>query len=433
MGMLLLFKKGALCFNVATHDLEFSDKEEHRKSIQLMENKLLAMKKDLEKVIEERKEINFNNFNAIFSEIEEILSKATSLTTKTEFTSHEEFEEFCNANVLLKSKIDRKINYFENLKIPRHEFEIFEKYGFFLQSLKEVSQFLAFKSSKLNETLEISHELLQMDKILSSMVENVQFNLKNLDRSNLHGPTIEELDRQFQIILECLRDLEDNILRMKEHNFVVLEHEEKIVKTNNSIKILKEMLEKLKTKSLELIIKMKELEMSIGHVESLNNDATFQLDLYRSRGYVDIQRLKNSLDYIKEFEQTYKSNEENLRKLKSSFGNIEDQLDDIHKQDISGKIKEKTMEYERISDEYKDIQANYQDAILLLEKYNTLCVSIKTWVTESTVLVTKTQTQIELQKTGDCRDIKTLQREVEKHEDIIKDINDILAGVIQKV
>ena len=99
--------------------------------------------------------------------------------------------------------------------------------------------------------------------------------------------------------MECLRDLEDNILRMKEHNFVVLEHEEKIVKTDNSIKILKEMLEKLKTKSLELIIKMKELEMSLGHVESLNNDATFQLDLYRSRGYVDIQRLKNSLDYIK--------------------------------------------------------------------------------------------------------------------------------------
>ena len=28
---------------------------------------------------------------------------------------------------------------------------------------------------------------------------------------------------------------------------------------------------------------------------------------------------------------------------------------------------------------------------------------------------------------------QTLQGEVEKHEDIIKDINDILAGVIQKV
>lgn len=57
-----------------------------------------------------------------------------------------------------------------------------------------------------------------------------------------------------------------------------------------------------------------------------------------------------------------------------------------------------------------DIQANYQDAILLLEKYNTLCVSIKTWVTESTVLVTKTQTQIELQKTGDCPDIKVITK-----------------------
>ena len=99
--------------------------------------------------------------------------------------------------------------------------------------------------------------------------------------------------------MECFRDLEENILRLKEHNFVVLEHEDKIVKTNKSIKILKEMPEKLKTKSLKLIIKKKELEMSIEHVESLNNDATFQLDLYRPRGYVDIQRLKNSLYYIK--------------------------------------------------------------------------------------------------------------------------------------
>ena len=121
----------------------------------------------------------------------EYLKACCHISTKTEFTSHEEFEEFCNANVLLKSKIDRKINYFENLKIPRHEFEIFEKYGFFLQSLKEVSQFLTFKSSKLNETLEISHEIFQIDKILSSMMENVKFNIKNLDRSNLHGPTIE--------------------------------------------------------------------------------------------------------------------------------------------------------------------------------------------------------------------------------------------------
>ena len=57
--------------------------------------------------------------------------------------------------------------------------------------------------------------------------------------------------------------------------------------------------------------------------------------------------------FIQEFEQASKSNEENLRQLNASYENIEDQLVGNLKQDISDKIKEETIRYQRIRDEYK--------------------------------------------------------------------------------
>ena len=295
-----IFDKSNNSFADALAIYNFADDEEQRKYMLQTETRWVKLTESLESQRNLRKEIDFNNFEGIQSDIENTLKQIPPILDVDKFKDNEEILSYLKKISFLKLTTQRKLKILGSLKVSTEQADIIEKIGHLKTKLESSIENLSERFENFQVLLDDYKTFSSEVSLLESKIRSKVQTSESMEKKQLPSAGQLQKDRN------CITDWNKYLTRLENQLQCLKLRKVQVISAAQEIEQVKLLLIKydghLKEIEISTQFNIKEESDLKERLRCLNNttqETLFKLQLNLARGHIDLQRLKISTAKIK--------------------------------------------------------------------------------------------------------------------------------------
>jgi len=440
-----IHEKANANFSAAMQTIQLDDEDMQRQLHIQFEIRWNSLKDKLEKVISERKEIDFNNFLGFQDETEKLMEQARN-TTEVPFSNiatTEDLLAYIQKLSFLVVSLERRLKQIATINTGNKNFESAEKIGNLKSQVKQCIDMMAKRMDMGNHNFENLQEIrLRLDKeeleIESTKVQLINVkkeptNIGNTIKAKLLSvqaikKNINILDCRLQMIKEDLKQL-----KISNPNMAVIQNLDiKFTSVENVLKELIKDAEETQMEATEEGILWDDMNEKMKRMRQCIGETNFKLELFLARGHIDIKRLEAATQNIKALETQHLSYDQNLKDLKETTNSV---IAVASKQDgleLSAQLESIIISYNSVCADLLDVGTRYDSSVLLWQRFISMTMATRQWIedaTRQTVEISASTAQVE----DLLLQIKNLETAEHEQEEVIGQLKQLTTDICIQV
>merc|ERR1712106_907496 len=313
-------------FSTALETIQLGDEDMQRQLHSQFENRWKTLKDKLEKLISERKEIEFNNLLGFQDETTKLLEQSM-MTTEiplSSFNTNENLLAYIQKLSFLKVSLERRYKRISAIEIESKDFESVEQIGNLRLQLEQCLGKTAKKmelSVQTFEQLQAIKFMLENDEL---EIESTKIRLTNIKKESTNiGRTnkakflsIQDIKSRLVLDNRHLKIIEEDLKQLRLYNPDIAAAENLEIKfklIENSLKELCQDAKETEIQAAEEESLWDDLNGKMRNMRSVIGETSFKLELSLARGHIDIKRLEVAANNIKALESDHLSHDQNLK------------------------------------------------------------------------------------------------------------------------